>query len=157
MNRVVGRDGRKANLLSALLLPPQALRLRALVGEGYFPAQHPLAVALAMAARPRQGQLAFAVLADLRWPRAVGEASALEGEILAGFRRRLEPRIEAMLAAAGWSAADLLRPPAPDQPSSCAYCPRCGDQFVAGPRLCPQGIPLQPLRPGTLDKGNGRP
>lgn len=155
--RVVGRDGRKANLLSALLLPPQALRLRALVGEGYVPAQHPLAVALAMAARPRQGQLAFAVLADLRWPRAVGEASALEGEILAGFRRRLEPRIEAMLAAAGWSAADLLRPPAPDQPSSCAYCPRCGDQFVAGPRLCPQGIPLQPLRPGTLDKGNGVP
>jgi hypothetical protein len=148
---VAGRDGRKANLASALLLPPQALRLRALAGEGYVPAQHPLAVALALASRPGQAPLAFAVLADLRWPRVVAEASALERDIVAGFRRRLEPRIEAMLAAAAWSAAALLRPPAPDQPSSCAYCPRCGDQFVAGPRVCPQGILLQPLRPGTAE------
>ena len=154
---VRGGDPRSANLWSALLLPPQALRLRALLGDGFFPAQHPLAVAAAVASRPVQRQLAFNVVADLRWPREEPGASALERAVLADFRLRLTPRIEALVTAAGWSVADLLQPPRPDLPTSCAYCPRCRDQFVAGPSHCPQGILLQPLRAGAPDPGRNLP
>lgn len=139
--RAITAEKRSANLFSALLLPPQALRLRSLLGEGFFPAQHPLAVALAT---NRVDTCAFAVLADLRWPLANG-GDPLSVDILRWFRAALEAEIRPRLAAAGAPAEALLVPPRPDTPASCSYCPRCRDQFVAGPTVCPHGIPLQPL------------
>ena len=145
--RAVTTEKRGANLFSALLLPPQALRLRGLLADGFFPAQHPLAVALAFAGPKPRAECAFDVLADLRWPlpNDTGADTPLSREILAWFRSALEREITPRLASAGLSVELLLRPPAQDAPASCSYCPRCRDQFVAGPRLCPHGVPLQPL------------
>ena len=141
--RAVAAEKRGSHLFSALLLPPQALRLRGVLGEGFFPAQHPLAVALALDRGP---DCAFRVLADLRWPLPVAGVSAAGSEILAWFRTALEAEIAPRLAGAGSVADDLLAAPRPDTPASCSYCPRCRDQFVAGPATCPHGIALRPLR-----------
>lgn len=141
----VAGEKRRANLLSALLLPPQALRLRALLGEGFFPAQHPLAAALAFASGRGQLEIAFNVVADLRWPMGERSATALEREVTAGFRVALEAKVTEALAAANLPLDALLAPPEPDAPGSCRYCPRCRDQFAAGPGACPHGVELQPL------------
>lgn len=137
---------RGANLLSAALLPPQALRLRGLLGEGFFPAQHPLGVALAVAGPRTVADCAFAALADLRWPLPEHTTEPLAEEIRGWFQAALEKEVTARLAAVDLAPATLLAPPRPDAPASCAYCPRCRDQFVAGRTVCPHGIALQPLR-----------
>ena len=143
--RPVTAEKRRANLLSALLLPPQALRLRALLGEGFFPPQHPLAVALSVGRPDARTEAAFHVLADLRWPLRGQASPALAHDIAAWFRAELEREIVPRLAAAGVAVDALLAPPEPDAPASCSYCPRCRDQFVAGPAACPHGVPLRPL------------
>lgn len=138
-------EKRSANLFSALLLPPQALRLRSLAGEGYFPAQHPLAGFLAFgeaAARVRWG---FNVIADLRWPIDAAGDSPLAQEIAGWFRGILEAKVVTLLAAEGVALETLLSPPPRDAAASCRYCPRCRDQFVAGPEVCPHGVKLRPL------------
>lgn len=144
--RAVTAGKRRSNLLSASLLPPQALRLRSLLGEGFFPPQHPLAMALAFASGQARAECAFDVLADLRWPLPTNTDAPLTREVVSWFRTTLESEIAPRLAAAGLAPEQLLRPPAPDAPASCSYCPRCRDQFVAGPTVCPHGVPLQPLR-----------
>ena len=149
--RPVGPEQRGTHLLSALLLPPQALRLRALLADGFFPIQHPLAWSLAVTEpRTRRG-LAFNVVADLRWPTREEALSPVGRTVVAEFRSLLEPKIAALLAAAEISPAELLAPPIPDAPGSTCYCPRCRDQFTAGGGKCPQGIELQPLRSPARD------
>jgi hypothetical protein len=147
--RPVRPEKRGAHYLSALLLPPQGLRLRAIAGDGFFPAQHPLAGSVAFGDREACGQVGFQVLADLRWPIGDGEDSPLVREVTAWFRIELEQRVTALLVAAGIDPAQLLAPPRPDGSASCHYCPRCRDQFGPGPTICPNGIALRPLgRPG---------
>jgi len=140
-----GADKRGSTLLGALMLPAQALRLRAVVAEGFFPPQHPLAVALALGRRREQVELAFQTLADLRWPTDDRHDSPLAREIAGWFRSALEPELAARLKAAQLRPKQLLAPPRPDSPASCAYCPRCGDQFTSAGGACPHGIGLVPL------------
>jgi hypothetical protein len=142
-----GSDKRVGTLASALLLPPQALKLRLLVADGWFPAQHPLTAALAFASEGIREELAFNAVADLRWPIEMAGDPPLARSIAAWFRAALEPQIEAQLRSSGMNSASLVRPPRPDGPASCQYCPRCRDQFTAGRVQCQHGITLQPTRP----------
>lgn len=147
--KVPGEDKRAIALFSAALLPPQALRLRALAGDGWFPAQHPLAVALAFAPPPARAELAFQTLGDLRWPLGGADDPPLAARIAAWHRTTLAALIGPHLVAAGIGAGDLFQAPRPDGPASCRYCPRCRSQFTTATARCPHGVELQPL------SGNG--
>ena len=144
--RVAPPDRRGAALFSALLLPPQAMRLRALLGEGFFPAGHPFAVGQAFTRQAHGAELAFNTLADLRWPIQTEKDSPLAAEIAAWFRAAVAERLRPLLRAAGVEPETMLAAPAPESPASCLYCPRCRDQFVAGRTVCPHGVTLLPLR-----------
>lgn len=146
--RPVVPEKRSSALFSAFLLPPQALRLRALAGEGFFPAQHPLALVLAFGDQPARSEWAFQTLADLRWPLPDEKSLPLATEVERWFRQTLEGSILPLLIVAGISPETLFAAPTADAPASCNYCPRCRDQFVAGPALCPHGIKLLPVRRG---------
>jgi hypothetical protein len=152
--RAVANEKRGAALFSALLLPPQALRLRSLLGEGFFPAQHPIAMILAFGNRRSREEFAFNALADLRWPIEAPDNSTPTSEIVAWFRDCLERRLVEYLAQQRLSTERLLTAPLPDSPASCSYCPRCHDQFVDQRRYCPNGIALRALphrmRPATI-------
>ncbi len=145
--KAVTKEKRAANLFSALMLPPQALRLRTLASEGFFPPQHPLAAVLAFGGERARRRWAFQVVADLRWPMLkLAPEAATAREVVEWFRAAVERRVAPLLRAGGVSLEELLAAPQPDAPASCSYCPRCRDQFVAGPRVCPHGIELKALR-----------
>ncbi len=141
--KVPGEDKRGLALFSAALLPPQALRLRALAGDGWFPAQHPLAYALAFAGKREREDLAFQVLGDLRWP--IGEAGdpPLAKTVAAWHRAELTKRLDPLLAAADLDEAKLFVAPRADGPASCRYCPRCRSQFTSETARCPHGVELR--------------
>lgn len=142
-----GTDRRRMALVSALLLPPQALKLRALLAENYLPVPHPLTAVLAFAGPADQRTIAFQVVADLRWPAGNPLATPLATGVSEWFATRLEEHVSRLLREAGIEPAELLRPPSPDTAASCRYCPRCHDQFSAGPAQCPHGVGLLPLAP----------
>jgi hypothetical protein len=142
--RPVTMEKRGAALFSALLLPPQALRLRAILGDGFFPPQHPLAAVLAFGGWPARKEYAFNALADLRWP-IQEPRDPLGVEIAAWFRVRLEERLRVALTNARHYPPGLLMAPLPDSPASRSYCPRCHDQFVDQREVCPHGVRLCPL------------
>lgn len=141
----VGVEKRGAALFSALLLPPQALRLRALAGDGFFPPQHPLALVLAFGSRREQEHWAFNVVGDLSWPIGDAAAASPAREIVEWFRRAWEKQVGLSLAAAKLAPEVLLAAPAPDSPASCRYCPRCRAQFAVAHEVCPNGVPLRKL------------
>ncbi|MBI5382422.1 MAG: hypothetical protein HZA31_11030 [Opitutae bacterium] len=141
----VAVDKRSVALLSATLLPPQALRLRALLGEAFFPTQHPLAYALAFARKKDLAALAFQTLGDLRWPLGGAEDPPLAQEIARWFGAELGERLRTHMRAAGVEEAALFAAPVADAPGSCSYCPRCRSQFVTAQTHCPHGVALQPV------------
>lgn len=146
--RPITKQSRNSTLFSALMLPPQALRVRSILGDGFFPPQHPIAAAVAFGRKRALARNGFATLADLRWPLPLpGSDVPLVREITGWFRELIEPRIVKLLAKEEVKAVDLLKPPRPDGNGSCSYCPRCGDQFVGGAQTCPHGIALVPLDP----------
>jgi hypothetical protein len=142
----VAGEKRGTALFSAALLPAQALRLRALAADGFFPPQHPLAMVAALAPAATLRTWAFNGVADQQWPSAPGGDSTLSRDVGAWFGAELYGHFGRLLRAAGVDVAELLAPPAPDGRESCTYCPRCGDQFTARGGVCPQGVPLRPLR-----------
>ncbi len=144
--QVPGEDQRGIALFSAVLLPPQALRLRALAGDGWFPAQHPLACALAFAPKRELAELAFQVVGDLRWPIGDAEDAPLAREIAAWHRTKLGQRLGPLLAAAGVEEEKLFAAPRADGPASCRYCPRCRSQFTSEAARCPHGVELKPVK-----------
>lgn len=144
--KAVRVDARGTALFSALMLPPQALRLRALVGEVFFPVQHPVAYALAFGRRDVVTELAFNALADARWPVGEADDAPFAREVVGWFREQMRVRLERAVAAAGIAelkVENLFVAPSPDSAVSCAYCPRCGSQFVDRRERCPQGVRLQ--------------
>ncbi len=141
--KVPGDDKRTIALFSAALLPPQALRLRALAGEGWFPVQHPLAFALAFARKKEIAGLAFQTLGDLRWPIGDADDSPLAKAIATWHRAELARRLAPLLKQAGLNEAELFVAPRADGPASCRYCPRCGSQFTTDAARCPQGVELR--------------
>jgi hypothetical protein len=143
--KVAGEDKRTVALFSAALLPPQALRLRGLAGEGWFPAQHPLAHALAFARKPELAALAFQTLGDLRWPLGEERDPPLAREIVRWHRAALTEKFGPLLASAGIAEAELFYAPGADGPDSRSYCPRCGSQFATEAARCPHGVGLEPV------------
>lgn len=142
-------DKRRSALSSALIFPPQSMRLRAQVAEGFFPAQHPVALGLALAGPADREQWAFHAVADLRWPIDDAQDTPLIREITAWYRGALAEALAPVFTAAGIKTDALLAVPAANSPSSCTYCPRCRDQFTAGRTTCPHGVALLPLVPGV--------
>ncbi len=143
--KAVAGENRGSALFSAALLPAQALRLRSLLGEGWFPAQHPAAMLAAVGGKAVREEVYFQVLADLRWPLSA-PGQALTRDVAEWFGREIEGQMQRLLRAEGLPAEQLLAPPAPDGRGSCGYCPRCRDQFVRAEGACPQGVALRPLR-----------
>jgi len=133
------------SFFSALMLPPQAMRLRALAGEGFWSVQHPLAYILAFTRGAKRDQVAFQVVSDLQWP----ISNTDDGKIAHGictWHRDLQLRVlDNVFENLGISSADLLKPPRPNSARECSYCPRCRDQFVIPHGKCPLGISLEPL------------
>ncbi|MFT3868915.1 MAG: hypothetical protein QM715_10705 [Nibricoccus sp.] len=139
-------EARFSLLFSALLLPPQAYRLRSRIGAEYFQAAHPLAW---LAAVGKQGDFilyARQALADLRWQLAPAhletERRELYQTISSWMRKRMENEFGRLLRERKVSEGELLAPPKKDCPESCAYCPRCGSQFTVPEGRCPHGIEL---------------
>ncbi len=133
-------------LVSALLLPPQALKLRSLLGDAYLPATLPIAAALAYSPAAERDLLVFQTLADLDHPLTASDAPDHPAPRIAAWHRQtLRDHLHALLPAHGIEPARLLAPPTPDTPRSCAYCPRCHDQFTQLAAHCPHGIQLRPL------------
>lgn len=137
-------EARFSLIFGALLLPPQAYRLRSRIGAEYFQAAHPLAW---LAAAGRQGDFvlyAQQALADLRWPLAPAYledfSKPLCQAIGSWMRVRLETEIGRLLRERGVSETELLAPPKKDCAESRAYCPRCGCQFTVSEGRCPNGI-----------------
>jgi hypothetical protein len=143
--KAAGEDKRTAALFSAAMLPPQALRLRGLVGEPWFPPQHPLAYALAFARKRELVQLAFQALGDLRWPIGDSGDAPLAREIGRWHRTALAERLIPLLNAAGIAEQELFQAPMADGRASCRYCPRCGSQFTTEAARCPHGVALKPV------------
>lgn len=142
-------------ILVALLFPPQGLRWRRVLTDAMRPAPHPLLLVPGRGGREARRELAFATLTDLRWPLPLplrgdvgrlAEAAAMRKWYAAEFEERV---LAPWLAQAGLKAEELLAAPVPDGAASCAYCPRCGSQFVRMDGSCPRGIALVELKPRT--------
>lgn len=144
--KAVRPDKRGSSLFTALMLPPQALRLRALLGDGFFPAQHPLAWVLAFGRPELRREIAFDVLADLRWPVHDDNDSPLAREVARGWRDEWQRLLLPAFREVGLEEADLLAAPLADGPTSERYCPRCQCQFRAQREKCPHGVTLLPVR-----------
>lgn len=140
-------EARFSLLFSALLLPPQAYRLRARIGAEFFQQAHPLAWLAVAADRADFIEYARQAVADLRWP-LTGECSArpeLAAAISSWMRERIGGEIERLLEQRGVTEAELLEVPRRDGAGSYVYCPRCQSQFTHREGRCPHGIELQPL------------
>jgi hypothetical protein len=135
---------RASLIFTALLVPPQALRMRmhlvAKLGAGL----HPLSVALACAGPATARSLATATLRDLRWPRLPADIPPRVEMLVRSASVVLEPFIHAALNRHGaeFSSTVLLAAPVRRSPEACAYCPRCGDEFTRPDSVCPHGVPL---------------
>lgn len=141
-----GGSGATESIVSALLFPPHALQLRATLADKYWPPVHPLTTALALGSSQTRQELAQNTWRDLNWPLPVVEQSnETAAEFAREHRARIKPLVEALLHEAGIFPENLERPPSPDSAKSCAYCPRCHDQFVRENGHCPHGIALKPL------------
>jgi len=139
-------EARFSLIFGALLLPPQAYRLRSRIGAEYFQPAHPLAW-LAAAGRQKDFVLyAQQALADLRWPMAAAhleaEKQSLHQAIGSWMRARMELELGRLLSEHGVGEAELLKAPKKDCAESRAYCPRCGCQFTTAEGRCPNGIEL---------------
>lgn len=144
--RLYPRAGQERGSLvfTALFVPAQALRLRLHLVAKLAGGLHPLSVALACAKPSVKHAIAADVVRDLRWPRlAPGLDSVTEGFVRASGNL-LAPLVDDMLRrqTPAITVESLLAAPARESSATCAYCPRCGDQFTRSDARCPHGAPL---------------
>jgi hypothetical protein len=139
-------------LATALLLPPQALRLRNRLIENMVQTQHPLAIALAVGKANESADMAKATLRDIYWPLLPCWLPSLTRMITIEASQLINPIIKKCLEIramtdARFSADKLLAQPkvAEKDFGVCAYCPRCGDTFTRMDGSCANGTPLLPL------------
>jgi hypothetical protein len=145
-------------VLTAVLVPAQGLRLRQHLVAALGNRQHPVSAALALGERTTVAQLTRDTLADIRWPRTPTGLPADTRKIVASAGSLLEPLIHAASSRAQPQLAfDSMFVPLPAASAdACAWCPRCGDQFVRPESHCPHGVPLQPLARSALAKESGK-
>jgi hypothetical protein len=139
---------RSSLIVTSLLVPAQALRLRLLLLRHLARDQHPLAVALAILPPTLALEPVRATVADLKWPRRPQGLPTEVETIADGSRACLEPIVLAAVEASvcRMQVCESLATPKPDTATSCAWCPRCGDQFSRAEGRCPHGVPLEPLQ-----------
>lgn len=137
-------------VFSALLLPPQAYRLRVRVCAEDAELAHPLAWMIATAKPAHWGPYATNVIADLRWPVplrcAENGRDILLQQVSSWARAACFEQVSRVLGDGGLTVEQLLQPPQPDSAESCLYCPRCNSQFTSTAGSCPHGIKLLPIR-----------
>jgi hypothetical protein len=141
-------EQRVSLILNAALMPPYALRLRAQIAAAYFPPQHALTW-LAASSRPTDlATFARNVLTDLRWPLPPRrqENAPLVASVHAWTQAEIIRHAERLLSLSSVLPAQLLAAPPADSAASCAYCPRCGDQFTDPNACCPRGVKLLALK-----------
>lgn len=145
-------------LLGALLLPPQALRLRGALMRPLGAGLAPLAAVLAAGAPEVAREAARATWRDVRHPlRPAGlpELAARLADEAGGLAR---PAVERALAEAtaggltGVRPEELVAGPEGAGRGACAYCPRCGDGFARADGVCPQGVALREIS-GARERG----
>ena len=141
-------ERRLSLVLNASMLPPQALRLRAQIATAYFPAAHPLTWLAAAGRDADFFQHARHTVTDLRWPLPPPHPNdaALVNNICAWMRAQVTGHVDRLLKARGVTLENLLTAPTADSSASCAYCPRCRDQFTSPTARCPRGVPALPLK-----------
>lgn len=146
------RKEERANLVfSALLLPAQALRLRAALLRPLARGLSPLAGTLAVGTPAEARAAAQATLRDADYPVRPASLPPLLARLADEAAALARPALERALAdatagsLAGLKPAELLAPPARPGPGVCAYCPRCGDEFVRADGMCPQGVKLKAI------------
>jgi len=134
-------------LFSALLLPPQAYRLRSRIGAEFFQQAHPLAWLAVAAGKADFIEYARQTVADLRWPLSGArlERAELVASIGSWMHERIGGEVGRLLALRGVAEAELLAAPKRDSAGSCVYCPRCQSQFTNRTGRCPNGVELLPL------------
>ena len=112
----------------------------------------PLAGVLAAGTPASARAAAEATLRDAEHPLRPASLPALQARLADEAAALARPALERALAdataegLAGLTPAELLAPPASPGPGVCAYCPRCGDEFVRADGSCPQGVALKALR-----------
>lgn len=138
-----GQD-RASLLFTAILVPPQALRLRQHLVVRLGSHLHPLALALVCAAPQVATAIARDTLRDLRWPKIPSGLPSETAELVRASGRLVEPIVHECLTAQGplFDPEALLVAPNRSSPEICAYCPRCGDTFTGDTQRCPHGVVL---------------
>jgi hypothetical protein len=144
------RKDERANLIfSALLLPAQALRLRAALLRPLAHGMAPMAAVLAVGTPATARAAAAATLRDLDFPARPSGLPASTMSLNESAAALCRPALVRALAEAsadgvtGLRAEELLAPPANREAGVCAFCPRCGDGFLRSDGVCPQGVKLR--------------
>jgi hypothetical protein len=142
----------RGNLIfSALMLPSQALRLRAALLRPLARGLAPLAAVLAAGTPTTARAAATATLRDVHFPVRPPDLPLVVRELADAAASLVRPAVERALAdataggLAGVRSEDLLAPPGKLEHGVCAYCPRCGDGFLREDGVCPQGVKLRVL------------
>lgn len=145
-------------VLTMLLSPADALRLRDCLFRELLTGFHPLAVAQVLCPRPVYEEFARRVVLDIHFPPPADQPlSAAARSVERWFRERLDRAVEALVQSSGLDPADMLAPPAAEGPDCRSYCPRCRGQFIWEAGVCAAcTLPLRPLAvPGQTDGASG--
>lgn len=143
------KEERTSLMFGALLLPPQALRLRAALLRPLAFEFSPLAAALAAGTREAARAAAGDTLRDAIYParpEGLPEFFARQADRATALARPELERVLATEAAAGrgeLAPTELLAAPKTFSPGVCAWCPRCEDGFVRIDGTCPHGVTLR--------------
>jgi hypothetical protein len=127
-----GEDERFTHFIILLLSPASAVRAQDLLTRPILECFHPVAVAKIFCPAHTFETLAKRFLRQVTYPGSTGSSGQDQFEAEAEqYDRELKKRVlEGFLKANGLSAKELLRPPAPTDPSCVSYCPRCLAQFT---------------------------
>jgi hypothetical protein len=138
---------RRRHMLMMLLSPADVVHARDKLGRHLLGDYSPLAVAKVVCSPVRFAEFAAAAWRDMEFPMLpicpAPDDSPRETE--AWFRNQLRLRLVQFLGEAGVPLDDVVKPPAPEHPSSRTFCPRCLGQFVLSAGTCADcgGRPLQ--------------
>jgi hypothetical protein len=147
-------DARLNLLLGTVLLPPQALRLRAALMRPLGAGLAPLAAVLAAGAPDAARAAAAATWRDVWHPARPAGLPALVARLADEAAVLARPAVERALAEAeagglaGVRSEELAAGPEGAGRGACAYCPRCGDGFARADGVCAQGVALRRI-PGA--------
>lgn len=139
-------DERFTHTLTILLAPTTAMRAVDALSRPLLEGFHPLAAAKVLLSQEDFHQMARRLWLDLQHPALPQTPSpdpAITGAELLS-RRAWQEAVSHFLQSNGMNPDQLAQPPAPNDDTCRAYCPRCLAQFTAAAENCPDcgGLPL---------------